>query len=175
MWYAMQVKTGTEELVCSLCKAWIPASDLEDCFYPKYEFVRKINGKRGIVTEPLFPGYLFLDVEPERIMDVYSKLWHIPELTKLLKVGSSFVPITAEERAFIEDHSSDHVFLMSKGYIEGDRVVIEEGAFATYSGKLEYIDRHNRFGVIKIKMFGRERFMKFGLEITKKISENNGD
>lgn len=175
MWYAMQVTTGTEELVCALCKAWIPSSDLADCFYPKYEFIRKIDGKRSLVAEPLFPGYLFLDVRPEQIMDVYRKLWHIPELTKLLKVGSSIVPIAEEERAFIEEHSSNHVFRMSKGYIEDDQVIIEEGAFASYSGKLEYIDRHNRFGIIKINMFGRERFMKFGLEITKKISKNNGD
>ena len=116
----------------------------------------------------MFPGYLFLDTD--EIEQVYRRLKDIPELTKVLKIGEAFIPITAQEQAFIETHgNAEHIFAISTGYMEGDEVIITSGAFAGFRGKLAKVDRHNRYGVMEIEMFGRRTEMQFGLEIVAKV------
>ena len=167
MWYAMQIKSGNEELIRQLCDATISRDILTECFYPRSERFWKKNGEKRIVVKPLFPGYLFLNTNA--IREVEAALWQIPELTKVLKVGQASIPIQEEEKEYILRHGdADYVFIMSRGYMVGPYVKIEEGAFAGYYGKLLYIDRHNRYGVMEAQMFGRRIELEFGLEITDK-------
>ena len=58
---------------------------------------------------------------------------------------------------------------MSRGYKSGDEIRITEGPFAGYQGQLKAVDRHNRYGVISLKMFGRNVDMRFGLEVVGKV------
>lgn len=168
MWYAMQVKGGNENLVSQLCKARFQGSLLNNCFYPKREIIRKERGERKVVMRTMFPGYLIID--SDTIDELSRSLWQVPELTKVIKTGTTAIPIEGDEREFIERHSDqNHVFRMSKGYMVGDFVKIEEGAFAGFYGRLLYVNRHNRFGVMKIHMFGKEMEIQFGLEIVHKI------
>lgn len=168
MWYVIQVITGKEEEILRLCKRRVSQELLTDCFCPKYETSFKKAGVRGLETKILFPGYLFLDTE--RIEEVYEALKNITELTKVLKTGEEFTPITSAEQAFIMKHgNAEHIFAMSVGYMEGDRVLITEGAFAGYKGTLVKVDRHNRYGVMEIDMFGRKTEMRFGLEIVSRV------
>lgn len=167
MWYAMQVQSGSEKKIMQLCKASMPASILQECFYPRFEQIRKEGGQRHTITKPLFPGYLFLVTD--QIRELSRQLWKVPAVTKLLKVGNEIIPIQKEEEAFLKAHGGkNHVFSLSKGYMIGDYVQIEEGAFAGYYGKLLYVNRHNRYGVMQVQMFGKTMEMQFGLEITHK-------
>jgi transcription antitermination factor NusG len=167
MWYVLQVTSGQEEKMQNLCEVYIDPCILDGCFCPKYEASKKIKGKRKIVLQKLFPGYLFLDTE--NIEDVHEYLREIPEFKKLLKSGNDFLPITEEEQSFIMEHGNgEHIFEMSTGYMKGDQVLITQGAFAGYEGKLSYVDRHNRYGIMKVEMFGRVTEMKFGLEVISK-------
>lgn len=86
MWYAVWVRTGQEEKVLALCERMIQddagfigegesqAGELkacktgeskayEQCFLPKYERARKVEGQWVRQKEVLFPGYLFLSVK----------------------------------------------------------------------------------------------------------------
>ena len=54
---------------------------------------------------------------------------------------------------------------MSKGIIEGDKVIITSGPLSKFKGEITYIDRHKRLAVIRIEMFGRWMDVKIGLEI----------
>lgn len=168
MWYAMQVKGGSEKKTMQLCQAGIAPALLKECFYPQYELIRKEKGVRRVVNRILFPGYLFLDTT--EIRKITQQLWRIPELTKVIKVGQEIIPIQPDEEEFLRIHGGkNHLFAMSKGYMIGDFVKIEEGAFAGYYGKLKYVNRHNRFGIMEVQMFGKTVEMQFGLEIIRKI------
>lgn len=168
MWYAMQIKGGSEKKLVQLCRGAIQPSLLKECFYPRYERLRKEKAEQKIVTRSLFPGYVFVDTEDVKRLS--SQLWKIPELTKIVRIGSEFIPIEPEEEAFIRIHGGkDHIFTISRGYMIGEYVKIEEGAFAGYYGKLEYVNRHKRFGVMKVQMFGKTVEMQFGLEIIRKV------
>ena len=167
MWYAMQVMSGSENLVKGLCLKMIDPDLLKQCFYLQYEASYKKQGVRQLIKKVLFPGYLFIDTE--NIEQVEKQLWRVPELTKVLKVGQTSIPLSQAEQNFIQKHSNnEYVFTMSKGYMTGDYVKIEEGAFAGYYGQLLHIDRHNRYGIMEVTMAGRRIQMEFGLEIVRK-------
>ena len=60
--------------------------------------------------------------------------------------------------------------VLSRGDMIGQKVMITEGAFAGYQGELKYVDRHNRYGVMKVQLGEQDVDMRFGLEIVKKES-----
>lgn len=168
MWYAVQVYTGQEEKMLKLFETRVALEFSVQFFCPKYEASHKKKGIRTVVKRVLFPGYLFLDTE--QIEETCLQLKKFPEFAKILKMGEDYIPLTEEEKNFIKKHgNADYIFEMSRGYMEGDEIIITEGAFAGYEGRLKYVDRHNRYGVIEVEMFGRITEMKFGLEIVKRV------
>lgn len=171
MWYVLQVMSGREADLQALFSCCFDRELLRDCFYPTYEASFKKGGVRQVVKRRLFPGYLFLVTED--IRKVERQLKRIPEMTKVLKIGQEVIPLRSEEQAFLEGHlDQEHVLPMSRGYQVGDEICITEGAFAGFKGRLKAVDRHNRYGVIGLEMFGRNVDMQFGLEVVGKVNEN---
>lgn len=168
MWYVLQVMSGREAELRELISCCLDRELLQDCFYPTYEAFFKKGGERRVVKRRLFPGYLFLVTED--IQAVEQRLREIPEMTKVLKIGQEAIPLTETEQGFLERHlDGEHVLPMSRGYKCGDEIRITEGPFAGYQGQLKAVDRHNRYGVISLQMFGRDVEMRFGLEVVGKV------
>lgn len=168
MWYVLQVMSGHEADLRELFSRCFDRDLLQDCFYPTYEAFYKKGGIRRVVRRKLFPGYLFLVTED--ILTVERQLKGIPEMTRILKMDQEAIPLREEERVFLERHlNGEYVLPMSRGYQEGDEIRITEGAFAGYRGRLKALDRHNRYGVISLQMFGRNVDMWFGLEVVGKV------
>lgn len=167
MWYVLQVMSGREGDLRELITCCLSRELLRDCFYPTYETFYKKEGDRRIILRKLFPGYLFLVTED--ILTVEQELRAIPDMTKILKIGSEAIPLTQAEQEFLERRlNGEHVLPMSRGYKSGDEIYITEGPFAGYQGQLKSVDRHNRYGVISLKLFGRDVDMRFGLEVVGK-------
>lgn len=165
MVYVIQVFGGHEKRLWKLCNSMVPHHLFKECFYLKYERVWKEKGRREIITLPMFPGYLFIDTE--EIEEIQKNLRKIPELTKLLKVGAEVVEVSKNDIEFLSRADENHVFKMSRGRIIDGYVQIEEGAFEGFYGKLERINRHNCYGIMKINIFGKEREVEIGLMIEK--------
>lgn len=167
MWYVLQVMFGREADLQTLFSVYFDHDLLQDCFCPTYEASYKKAGVRQVVHRRLFPGYLFLVTED--IQKVEWQLKGIPDMTKILKVDREYIPLTEAEQTFLEGHlDQEHVLPMSRGYQVGEEICITEGAFAGYQGRLKAVDRHNRYGVISLEMFGRNVDMQFGLEVVRK-------
>lgn len=167
MWYVLQVMSGREADLQALFSCYFNHDLLQDCFCPTYEASYKKAGVRQMVHRRLFPGYLFLVTED--IQEVEWQLKGIPEMTRILKVDREYIPLTEAEQTFLEQHlNQEHILPMSRGYQVGEEICITDGAFAGYQGRLKAVDRHNRYGVISLEMFGRNVDMRFGLEVVGK-------
>ena len=57
---------------------------------------------------------------------------------------------------------------MSVGVIEGDRVIVTEGPLKGHEAQITKIDRHKRAAYLDMRMFGRHKTIKVGLEIVRK-------
>lgn len=172
MWYVLQVETGSEANMKEILEDFLPEGLISGVFYPLYESCYKKDGIRRIVTKVLFPGYLFLEMAQDgKIEELEKRLKGITEYHSLLTTGKVCTPVSPMEQAFLTEHTnSQHVMAMSRGYMVGRKVTITEGAFAGYCGELKYVDRHNRYGVMTVRLGERDVDMQFGLEIVRKES-----
>ena len=154
MWYVLQVRTGTEENIRTQCRNNIPEAVLTRCFIPYYEEKRRIRGTWTAVKKVLFPGYVF--AVTDRPDDLYQSLKHVIGLTKLIGTGQEIVPLTEEEKNFLD---------------EGDQVIVTKGPLKGKEGMIRKIDRHKRKVWLEVKMFGKMQRVEAGLEI---VAKNTG-
>lgn len=172
MWYILQVEAGREAYMKEMLEDFLPEGLISCVFYPLYESSYKKGGVRQIVTKVLFPGYLFMEIEHTKMVEELEEhLKRITEYHFLLTTGKVCAPVSSKEQAFLTEHTnSQHVMTMSRGYMIDREVVITEGAFAGYCGELKYVDRHNRYGVMTVRLGERDVDMQFGLELVRKES-----
>lgn len=167
MWYVLQVKCGNEEAIVDQCRKIIDSEVLQRCFVPYYEDMKKYGGKWHKEKSILFPGYIFLI--SENLQMLYVSLKEVIGLTKLIGTGEEIVAISDEEIAFLETFGKqEQIVKMSKGVIEGDKVVMISGPLQGNEGYIKKIDRHKRKAYLEIELFGRKIEAQVGLEIVEK-------
>ena len=155
MWYVMQVYTGAETDICEKCRERI-LEEGEDIFVPLAERMTKVRGERVLATSRLFPGYLF--VETDRIEDFHMRLKDIQ---------ARWPPsIHPEEEERIRMLCGDrHIARYSEGYIEGDTLIVTQGALKDFHGKVKKILRHKRLVVMELLLLGRSVEVTLGLGV----------
>ena len=166
--YVIQVIGSKEQHVCDLVKRQLN-NMIEDCFVPRREVMRRAEGQWTTIRETLFPGYLF--VETKEIQHVMERLARIPAFTRLLGVGDEkVIPLSPDEVAWLTTLMKplDKVVEMSVGVIEGDRVMVTSGPLKGHEALISRIDRHKRAAYLDMRMFGRTKTIKVGLEIVRK-------
>lgn len=167
MWYVVQVRTGSEEIVRMLCQKMIPKGILEESFIPRYEKKKRYLGGWHVEEVILFPGYVFLITDKEK--ELFHELKRIPELTKMLGDEEGAIPLYDEEINFLKTFGNrQHIIEMSYGYCEGDNVVITEGPMSGFEGLIRKLDRHKRLAKLDVEFFGRVAEVWIGVEIIKK-------
>lgn len=140
---------------------------LENCFLPRYEEKRKIWGEWKILKKLLFPGYVF--VISDDIDQLYQKLKKVIGLTKLIGTGKEIIPLTEEEvRLLMKFGGEEQIVAMSKGIIEGSKVIINSGPLKGMEGYIRKIDRHKRKAYLEVPMFNGMQNIQVGLEIVSK-------
>lgn len=167
-WYVIQVRSGKEEWVMRCCDLLIDRACLSKSFLPLSKRLRKVRGEWIEKTEILFPGYVFLiSDDPTRL---YQALKKVPDLTKMLgRDKGEIYPLPQEEVAFLQTFGEEEqVVEVSRGYIEGDQIIVEKGPLRGKEGLIRRIDRHKRTAEIEIEFLGEKRRAKVGLEIVRK-------
>ena len=166
--YVMQVMGGKEQHVCDLVRRQLNTL-IDDCFVPRREVMRRREGQWAMVREILFPGYLF--VETTQIQQVMGCLAQVPAFTRLLGVSDErVISLSQDEIAWLTAllHPLDKVVGMSTGVIEGDRVIVTDGPLRGHEALICKIDRHKRLAFLDMRMFGRTKTIKVGLEVVRK-------
>ena len=106
----------------------------------------------------------------DKVDQAADELRKVPAFTKLLGNDNAFIPLNADEIAFIDSFTTkDHrVVEMSEGVIEGDEISITKGPLVHHTALVKKIDRHKRLAYVETTMFGRTLNLKVGLEIVRK-------
>jgi transcriptional antiterminator NusG len=144
---------------------------LKESFVPKRERKKKFNGKWKVVTEKLFPGYVFIITEQPQ--ELFFELKNIPQMTKLLCDGDYFfIPLSKKEVDFVSkigNGRNDHTVKISTvDFEEGDTVTYIEGDLECFEGQIKRFDKRKRQAVVEIEMFGRKTEVYLGFEFLKK-------
>ena len=172
MWYVIWTTTGKEDLIKVEFETLVPREQYQDIKILTRERKQKYRGVWQMRKERLFPGYLFLEAEPEKIQDIRTALKRATEFSMVLKSGDTLVPIREEEERFIRRLVGDTTNVaVSVCIIENDKVIIKEGPLIGLEGMIKRIDRHKRMAVLEVEMFNRLSEVKVGLEIVEKSHE----
>ncbi len=112
------------------------------------------NGKRKIVEEKIFPGYVMIE------MEVTDESWYIvrntPNVTGFIGTGTTPTPVSEEEIKSLQKRMGVEEPKYKIDVVEGSAVRINEGPFKNMEGKITAIDEAKGKVKVSVSMFGRE-------------------
>ncbi len=170
-WYVIHTYSGYEENVIDNLEQRIESFDMQDKIFkvlvPKEKKIKIKNGKRTVIEEKIFPGYVLVE------MIVNDDSWYVvrntPNVTGFIGTGTTPTPIDAKEmealtgRMNVEDptHKID---------VEINAPVkITDGPFKNFEGKVSEVDSSRGKIKVLVNMFGRETPVELDALQVKKI------
>ena len=157
-WYVLHTYSGYEENVARNLKQRVETLDMGDKIFnvlvPTEKKTKIKNGKRKIVEEKVFPGYVLVE------MIVNDESWYVvrntPNVTGFIGVGSIPTPVGDEEIKSLKKRMGEEEPRFKIDVILGDVVRITEGPFKNLEGKVVNIDEAKGKIKVNVSMFGRE-------------------
>ncbi|KPQ29174.1 MAG: transcription elongation factor/antiterminator RfaH [Marinobacter excellens HL-55] len=156
-WYALQHKPAQGDRALQ----HLLNQDVS-CYYPKIEVEKIRAGKRSQKLEPLFPGYLFVNLEQTDPM--WSKLRSTRGVARI--VGFSNKPAAISDEV-IEHIKVSLVKVAQQGGIKpGQPVELDEGPFKGISAIFQAYDGEER-AVVLVSFMQRQHQVKVALASVK--------
>ena len=101
------------------------------CYCPLIQIEKLSRGKRIHVEEPLFPGYLFINFDPQKSNLTYTAIRSSRGVSKIVRFGEE--PATVPESLILQIKDCEKVSLLPSNAPnvpqKGDTVIILEGPF----------------------------------------------
>lgn len=136
----------------------IESMDMEEKIFgvlvPKEKKIKIKNGKRKVIEEKIFPGYVLIE------MIVTDDSWYVvrntPNVTGFIGTGLTPTPVSDEEIAMLQKRMGvdDPEFVIDVAI--NDPVKIIDGPFKNFEGKVSDIDETRGKIKVLVNMFGRE-------------------
>jgi transcriptional antiterminator NusG len=157
-WYVLHTYSGYEDNVSRNLKQRIESMDMQELIFdvlvPKEKKIKIKGGKRVVVEERIYPGYVLVD------MMVTDASWYVvrntPNVTGFIGLGTTPTPIDPKE---IEGLKKRMGVAEPKYKIDvhvGDAVKIVDGPFKEFEGKIQEVDEEKGKVKVLVSIFGRE-------------------
>ena len=170
-WYAIHTYSGYEESVADSLGQRIETMDMEEKIFhvlvPKEKTIKIKNGKRRVIEEKIFPGYVLVE------MVVTDDSWYVvrntPVVTGFIGTGTTPTPISEEEMTSLQKRMGLDQPAYKLDVDIGAPVQITDGPFKNFEGKVSEIDQARGKVKILVNMFGRETPVELDFLQVKKI------
>ena len=134
-WYAIQYKPAQGDRALRNLQ-----NQNARCFYPKVTVERIRASKRTTVLEPLFPGYLFINIDPTD--PLWGKLRSTRGVLRVVSFGGKPMPIPDEVIDYIYDGLT--AVEDQGGLKKGEKIQIQDGPFRGVEGIFQAYDGEER-------------------------------
>ncbi|PIQ67437.1 transcription termination/antitermination protein NusG [Candidatus Uhrbacteria bacterium CG_4_10_14_0_2_um_filter_41_7] len=170
-WYAIHTYSGFEENVKDSLEQRIDTMDMDDKIFsimvPKEKKIKIKNGKRKIVEEKIFPGYVLVE------MIVTDDSWYVvrntPNVTGFIGAGTTPTPIAQEEIDALLKRVGVSEPEFKLDVLVNDPIAITDGPFKGQQGKVAEIDEQRGKVKVLVSMFGRETPVELDFLQVKKV------
>jgi transcriptional antiterminator NusG len=170
-WYVLHTYSGYEDNVARNLRQRIESMDMQEMIFdvlvPKEKKIKIKGGKRVVVEERIYPGYVLVD------MIVTDASWYVvrntPNVTGFIGLGTTPTPIDAAE---IEGLKKRMGVAEPKYKIDvrvGDNVKIADGPFKDFDGKIQEVDEEKGKVKVLVSIFGRETPVELDFLQIKKV------
>lgn len=157
-WYVLHTYSGYEDNVARNLRQRIESMDMQslifDVLVPKEKKIKIKSGKRVVIEERIYPGYVLVD------MVVTDASWYVvrntPNVTGFIGLGTTPTPIDSAE---IEGLKKRMGVAEPKYKIDvkvGESVRIVDGPFKNFEGKIQEVDDEKGKVKVLVSIFGRE-------------------
>jgi len=159
-WYAIHTYSGYEDAVARYLKQRVDSLAINDKIFsvvvPKEQKIKIKNGKRRVVEEKIYPGYVLVD------MVLTDDSWYVvrntPRVTGFVGADAATpVPLSkAEVDELMNRMGAKDTAKFKVDLRVGEAIKIIDGPFKDYDAKVSEID--NEKGKIKVlvPIFGRD-------------------
>lgn len=170
-WYAIHTYSGYEDNVAYNLKQRVESMGMEHKIFeivvPKEKKIKIKDGKRKIIDERIFPGYVLVD------MIVTDDSWYIvrntPNVTGFIGAGNTPTPVSLDEMSHLQKRIQVKEPKYNIDVIKGDAVKIIDGPFKDFDGKVAEIDEARGKIKVLVSMFNRETSVELDSLQIKKI------
>ena len=170
-WDVIHTYSGYEENVAYNLRQRIESLGMEDKIFniliPTEKKIKIKNGKRKVITEKIFPGYVLVE------MTVTDESWYVvrntPNVTGFIGSGITPVPISQQEIEGLQKRMGVEEPKFKIDFTAGAVVKIIDGPFKGFEGKVSEIDEDRGKIKVMVSMFGRETPVELDSLQVKKI------
>ncbi len=170
-WYVIHTYSGYEENVAQNLRQRIESMGMENKIFsvliPTEKKIKIKNGKRKVVTEKIFPGYVLVEMEVDD--DSWYVVRNTPNVTGFIGTGTTPTPISDEEIRSLQKRMSIEEPKYQIDVEIGIPVKITDGPFKNFEGKVSDVDEARGKVKIMVNMFGRETPVELDSLQVKKI------
>lgn len=170
-WYVLHTYSGYEENVKKNLEQRVASFDMQDRIFavlvPKEKKIKIKNGKRTVVEEKIFPGYVLVE------MVVNDDSWYVvrntPNVTGFVGSGTTPTPIDQKEMDALQKRMGVKDPTHKIDVSADDPVRIVDGPFKGFEGKVSVVDESRGKIKVLVNMFGRETPVELDALQVKKI------
>lgn len=170
-WYIVTTYSGYEENVAENLRQRIESMGMEDKIFnimiPKEKKIKIKNGKRRVVEEKIYSGYVFVE------MIVTDDSWYVvrntPNVTSILGTGTTPTPVSDKDIEDLKKRMGVEEPQYKFDVSSGDPVRINDGPFKNFEGKVSELDEARGKVKVLVNLFGRETPIELDFLQVKKI------
>ncbi len=157
-WYVIHTYSGYEDNVARNMKQRIESMDMQDLIFdvmvPKEKKIKMKNGKRTVVEERIYPGYVLVD------MIVTDASWYVvrntPNVTGFIGLGTTPTPVDPAEIEMLKKRMGVSEPKYKIELKVNDAIKVNDGPFKDFDGKVQEIDEEKGKVKVLVTIFGRE-------------------
>jgi transcriptional antiterminator NusG len=164
-WYVLRVASNKEQQVRDALERKVTVEGLNDVIgrivVPMEQIKRIRSGRQKIHRRKLYPGYVFMEMQPKEDGRIPEQAWFVIKETIGVGdfVGTEGVPTAMRDtdvaKMLSEVEKPDDSPSIKVDFKKGDLVKIREGAFENFEGSVDSIDSERGIVRVIVTIFGR--------------------
>jgi len=159
-WYAIHTYSGYEQAVARYLKQRVESLGMDDKIFnilvPLEKKIKIKNGKRRLVEEKIYPGYVLVDMMMDE--DAWYVVRNTPRVTGFVGAESTKpTPLSKDEVDFLLSRMTGEKTGRFKIELQpGDLVKVIDGPFKDYEAKISETDEDRGKVKVLVPIFGRD-------------------
>ncbi len=164
-WYVLRVASNKEMQVKEALEQKVRMEGLGEVVgrvEVPVEQVKRIRGnKQTVYKRKLYPGYVFMEMEPTEDGRVQEGVWFMIKETSGVGdfIGTEGVPTPMRDtdvaKMLMETAKPEETPSIKVEFKKGDQIKIREGAFENFEGTVDSIDAERGIVKVIVSIFGR--------------------
>jgi transcriptional antiterminator NusG len=151
--YVIQVQGGIEHKFLGVARRMQPELALR-LLWPRRQLKVRRNGKWFSTLAPIFPGYMFVQLEKVET-DTYWNLKRLPGFLRFLESNTNIVPLNLSDTALLQHFLSfgEVVGSSAAWFDEDKRIRVISGPLKGMEGRIVRVDRRKGRARVRLELY----------------------